>query len=268
MALLKDWFGWEGPYTANQRRTEEQHTANMEKIQALLQTENGRRLVLESQKLMNESRAGYYDRAGDKPKLSKFDSMAKWTKDRKTLDDWRDEKIGDNDELSPSDQKMLNAALEELYPEQTKQAQAHGPEVSRQYFDQQNKPSPEMQTSKSAAEYFTPDDSFIGPKQAPAWPDLNIGGPVRVESESPAEYLAPKTYEQMGIENVADMATLQEMQEALPEVDIKGEYEADPENMQRLLKFWRENKTKISKERFIELFRATKQKARESLGIN
>lgn len=36
MALLKDWFGWEGPYTAQQRRTETQHKMSMKQMQSLI----------------------------------------------------------------------------------------------------------------------------------------------------------------------------------------------------------------------------------------
>ena len=249
-----------------QGRDPTEQAMKIKQMQALLESEKGRKLVLDSQAAMNEARTGalnrgegYYGggkKAQEQPTM--FDDMAEYTKNRKTLDAWYDEKVGEKDELSPSDQAKYNAALEKLEPERTQQA--HGPnvpgmpDVSRQYFNQQKckaPPAREMETSKSAAEYFTPeDDSFVGPP-AP--------------SGSPAEllYEAPRTYEQMGIENVDEMATLQEMQEALPDRDMKAEYEADPELMQKLIQLWREKK--LTKQNLHKAFSVIQQRAREAL---
>ena len=248
-----------------QGRDPTEQAMKIKQMQALLESEKGRKLVLDSQAAMNEARTGalnrgegYYGggkKAQEQPTM--FDDMAEYTKNRKTLDAWYDEKVGEKDELSPSDQAKYNAALEKLEPERTQQA--HGPnvpgmpEVSRQYFEQQKGQKKDGfvgPPAPKASEYFTPDDSFVGPP-AP--------------SDSPAEllYEAPRTYEQMGIENVDDMATLQEMQEALPDRDMKAEYEADPELMQKLIQLWREKK--LTKQNLHKAFSVIQQRAREAL---
>lgn len=75
----------------------------------------------------------------------------------------------------------------------------------------------------------------------------------------------PKTFEQIGITNTQDQATLQEMQKALPERDLRQEYQDDPENMKRLMELWR--KGKLNKKNLRKAFSVIQAKAKQSLGI-
>lgn len=75
----------------------------------------------------------------------------------------------------------------------------------------------------------------------------------------------PKTFEQIGVTDTQDQATLQEMQKAIPDRDLRQEYEDDPEGMQRLMKLWREKK--LNKKNINKAFSMIQQKARQSLGI-
>jgi len=69
----------------------------------------------------------------------------------------------------------------------------------------------------------------------------------------------------MGITNIDDQATLQEMQEALPDVDMKSEYEADPELMKKLMELWRQKK--LNKSNLHKAFSNIQQSAQQTLGI-
>lgn len=84
--------------------------------------------------------------------------------------------------------------------------------------------------------------------------DLLIGQPT-----------APKTFGQIGITDADDMSILQEMQKALPDRDLKQEYEDDPENMKRLMKLWQEGK--LNKSNLHKAFSMIQQDARQALGI-
>ena len=75
----------------------------------------------------------------------------------------------------------------------------------------------------------------------------------------------PKTYPQMGITSIDEQAILSEMQLALPEVDMKSEYESDPELMKKLMQLWKDGK--LNKQNLHKAFSMIQQKARTSLGI-
>ena len=143
----------------------------------------------------------------------------------------------------------------------------------------------EMETSKSAAEYFQPlkhdlrlegqlppsPDEGMFDRLGPGIPeiadpkDISLSDYFQAPTETVPEGNVPKTYPQMGITNVDDQATLEEMQKALPEVDMKSEYESDPELMQKLMQLWRNKK--LNKSNLHKAFSMIQQKARTSLGI-
>ena len=75
----------------------------------------------------------------------------------------------------------------------------------------------------------------------------------------------PKTFEQSGVKSPQQQQTLQEMQDALPDVDFKQEYADDPNNMERLIKLWQQKK--IDKTKLKDFFSKMQQQARSSLGI-
>ena len=75
----------------------------------------------------------------------------------------------------------------------------------------------------------------------------------------------PKTFEQLGITDVNDQQTFQEIQKALPDVDMKVEYEGDPEGFKRLMKLWRDKK--LNKKNLYKAFSKLQEKARRALGV-
>lgn len=100
-------------------------------------------------------------------------------------------------------------------------------------------------------DYFSEVPAFEGLPQAatPDFPEENI----------------PKTFEQLGITQPQDQQIFQEMQKALPDRDMRQEYENDPEGMKRLMKLWQEKK--LNKKNLHKAFSAIQQRARQSLGI-
>ncbi len=75
----------------------------------------------------------------------------------------------------------------------------------------------------------------------------------------------PKTFQQLGITSPADQQVFQEMQKAVPDVDLRQEMEQDPEGMKRLIKLWQERK--LNKKNIRNAFSAIQQRAKQSLGI-
>lgn len=105
---------------------------------------------------------------------------------------------------------------------------------------------------------FTPSASSMQPtpqgQEGTDIRDLVIGPPT-----------APRTFGQIGITDVEDMATLQEMQKALPDRDMRTEYEEDPENMKQLMELWKQGK--LNKSNLHKAFSMIQQDARQALGI-
>jgi hypothetical protein len=52
----------------------------------------------------------------------------------------------------------------------------------------------------------------------------------------------PQTFEGSGITAPSDQQTIQEMQKAIPDIDLKKEYTGDPNNMKQVMELWREGK--------------------------
>jgi len=75
----------------------------------------------------------------------------------------------------------------------------------------------------------------------------------------------PKTFEQSGVKSPQQQQTLQEMQQALPDVDMKQEMADDPANMERLMKLWQQKK--IDKTKLKDIFSKMQQQAKSTLGI-
>lgn len=94
---------------------------------------------------------------------------------------------------------------------------------------------------------------------------MPLGDYFQAATETIPEENIPRTYEQLGITDTEDQATLQEMQDAIPERDLRQEYEDDPEGMKRLMKLWREKK--LTKQNLRKAFSVIQSKARQSLGI-
>jgi len=97
-------------------------------------------------------------------------------------------------------------------------------------------------------------------EEVPIFEDL----PQAATPDFPEENI-PRTFEQLGIVQPQDQQIFQEMQKALPDVDMRQEYENNPESFKRLMKLWQDRK--VNKKNLRQFFSAIQQKAKQSLGI-
>ncbi len=82
--------------------------------------------------------------------------------------------------------------------------------------------------------------------------------------DSPKEDL-PKTFEDVGMDSPQDIETMQDIQKAVPDVDLMDEYKQNPEGMKRILEGFR--KGTITRKLLQELFASLQQSAKQALGI-
>lgn len=101
--------------------------------------------------------------------------------------------------------------------------------------------------------------------QAVEAPKTSIEDLFQAATESLPFENIPKTFEQIGAKTPDQQATLQEMQKAIPDVDLKSEYEADPENMERLMNLWKQKK--VNSKNLRDFFSKLQQGAKQTLGI-
>lgn len=243
MDFLGDMGDWMfGGARRNRQRVEERHSMDIKRMQSLLASEKGRTLL-------NKARAATMDRGdGGERANQRIDQISKLVSAAdKTLDD----------KLSESLNKQAQYLTDEIEEERTRSKKvdadrggdfigpmppAGEPEAE---IPLQNKYTLQKQFDQdrlSAADYLADDT-------ARAW-------------ERPA---GPRTYSDIGITSVDDMATIDELQKALPEVDMREQYESEPENMQRLMRLWKEKR--INKKNLHKFFSSIQMKAQEALGI-
>ena len=120
-------------------------------------------------------------------------------------------------------------------------------------------------------------ESFVGPKPlvGPIQPEKKagfLGGSTKALSDffqgstdAVPEENKKKSFIEIGIGSTGQQQTLEELQTELPDVDMRQEYENDPEGMERLMKLWKEGK--VNKKNLSGLFSSLRSKARTSLGI-
>lgn len=103
MPLLKDWFGWEGPYTAQQRRAEEQH--QLAQISSHLNVYN-------SLKKTNPVAARQYMVEKILPMVKASPKLMQGVRDAKTIEQSRDYgvKPGWYRDLAPEEQRQASVA--------------------------------------------------------------------------------------------------------------------------------------------------------------
>ena len=99
----------------------------------------------------------------------------------------------------------------------------------------------------------------------PNAPPADLSEFIQEPTQDVPEGNIPKTFQELGLTDAADQQTFQEMQEAIPDRDLRQEFEDDPEGMQRLMKLWRDKK--LNKKNIGKAFSALQTKAKESLGI-
>ena len=282
MNILEDMGDWMfGGARRNRQRTEERHTMDMKRMQSLLDSEAG-------QTLRNKMMAAYYEK---RSKPDPTESAANLALAAERLYDITD----DNSEVIGAIQTRIKDLISQAdaAPKRDNRAREFvGPPVPT--GKQQRMGEPEVETSKSAAEYFEPqdetdvfealgkkekglskeffpkDNEWLRTKEVPeVLEEIKKTRPLADYFQAPTETVPegniPKTYQQMGIESVDDQATLQEMQQALPDVDMRQEYEADPETMKKLMELWRAKK--LTKKNLHKAFSMIQQSAQKSLGI-
>jgi len=273
-----------------QGRDPQEQRMKLKHMQSLLESEEGQRLLRQSQIAINEARArsldrgeGYYGgrRSFVDPYIKGAEDLGKIraARDKFTEEELTPEAAAyfDAAEKSVLD-RMKSEKADKLGFRQTELGLGAGisPNIPARDFvvptapTGKRKRTGEMETSKSAAEYFQPVERDLRLEgQLQASPDKGIfdrlGEFFQAPTETVPESNIPKTYPQLGITNVDDMATLQEMQEALPEVDMREEFEADPELMKKLIELWKAKK--LTKKNLHKAFSMIHQTAQQALGI-
>lgn len=261
-----------GAVTALQPGRVQQMKLEQERIRSLLESEKGRRFLVDAQKKMNEARAGamsegrdYWGRSinASDQRIDQISTLVG------AADKTTDEKLVAS--LTSQAQLLTDEMGEESKRKKKEDKLGFSPE-GIDPIDRGVRLGGGLKSLPKAQDLLFGEDDFVGPP-APVTQEAhgpNVPGMPEVsqrymESQSPADYFqAPKTFEQVGITSVDEQATLQEMQQALPDIDMKAEYEADPEYMQKLIKLWREKK--LNKQNLHKAFSALLQRAQESLG--
>lgn len=228
------------------------------RIQSLIDSDAGRRLVDKARASALDRGEGYYggSKGGADPRYDQIKTLVS------ALDSTTDEKV----------EESITNELQFLFGD-IKEERNRGKKKAKLGFSPEGADPVDIGVRmggglKSLPKADTGAD-FIGPP-APAELRADFVGPQR---PSPAEYLtddftgppAPRTYQQLGITGVDDQATLGEMQKALPDRDMRQEFESDPEYMEKLIRLWKEGK--LNKSNLHKAFSALQQRAQQSLGI-
>lgn len=229
------------------------------RIQSLIDSDAGRRLVDKARASALDRGEGYYggSKGGADPRYDQIKTLIS------ALDSTTDEKV----------EKSITSELQFLFGDIKEERNRRKKEDKKAKLGFSPEGADPVDIGvrmggglKSLPRADTAAD-FIGPP-APAELRADFIGPP-----SPADYLtddftgppAPRTYQQLGITGVDDMATLGEMQKALPDRDMRQEYETDPESMQRLMRLWKEKK--VNKANLHKFFSIMQQKAQQALGV-
>lgn len=250
MAFLEDIDKWMfGDFRANRQRTEERHGMDMKRMQALLESEQGRTLMNKARAASLNRGEGLYGGRGVDPYVKGAEDLGKirTAKDRFA-----------EDELSPETAAYFTAAeksvLDRLKVQDNRDYFAPGDETD--VFSALGKPPEEID----------PIDRAIGKAGGrKSLPKTSISDYFQAPTDTVPESKVPKSYPQLGITNVDDQATLEEIQKALPDINIKDEYEADPESMQKLIQLWKEGK--LNKQNIHKAFSMIQQTAQQALGL-
>jgi len=164
-----------------------------------------------------------------------------------------------NPELKSAMTNKLNEVLSEVSPARD----------NREYFAPQDETDVFDALSKRKKTYEAPTEWLRTQEVPEVLSEIERERPLadyfQASTPTVPEENIPKTFGQLGITNVDDMQTLQEMQEALPEVDMRQEYESDPELMKKLIELWRAKK--LNKSNLHKAFGTIQQRAQETLGI-
>jgi len=291
MALLKDWFGWEGPYTAQQRRTEEQ---NMMKQQLTIiqgdfsddEKETAARQIIQA------VQPKYYEAEIAKDPTRKFYDpiLNRRQQQQKALDPYGRQYLRGGTATDPFVQGAVDIgkiqdARDKFGVDITPEMAAYFDTAERSVKDRSGFKEPEInpKTGKPRR-IFSKKGEVLGTRTKEGGIDnrgyFSTGQkatekPTTTPPEDIDYFQAPtatvpeaniqRTYKQMGITNTEDQATFQEMQDAMPEQDMRKEYEDNPELFKELMELWRQKK--LNKKNIGKAFSMMQQQARQSLGI-
>lgn len=276
MDFLNDMGNWMfGGAQRNRQRVEDRHAMDMKRMQSLLDSAAGQQLLAKARAASLDRGEGYYGGRGVDPYVKGAEDLGKIRNARDVFSG----EFGDQ-ELDPETAAYFDLAessvLDRMKPEIDPIDQSIKAAGGRKSLPKAGKgvtvPMGGVETSKSAAEYFQPSNAG---KAAVAGFEMVTGmedfkGPSLSDyfqsgTDTVPEENIPKTFQQLGISSVDDQATLQEMQKALPDRDMRDEYETDPEYMKKLIQLWKQGK--LNKSNLHKAFSAIQQRARESLGV-
>ena len=254
---------------------EEQHQADMQanrqKMEQFVKSERVQRQLARARKDSLDRGEGYYGGRGEDPYVKGSEDLGKI---RAAKDKFLEE------EMTPETAAYFDAAEKSVLG-RMKSTPTKEYEAPTEYLRTKEVPEilgrkgtagrtkPEVETSKSATEYFQPlehdrFEDFLPPKPDEGMFD-RLGDYFQAPTEVVPESNVKKSYPQMGISNVDDMATLEEMQKALPDVDMREEYEGDPELMKKIIELWKTKK--LNKSNLHKAFSMIQQTAQQALGL-
>jgi len=266
MDFFRDIDNWVfGGARSNRRMKEEQHEKNMKRIQALIDSAEGQNLLMKARAAALDRGEGYYGGRGIDPYVKGAEDLGKIRKARDSFLNV-DEKGKPLYELSPETAAYFDAAeksvLARMKPKVERNLRLEGQlpvDADEGLFDRIGPGIPITDNRH----YFAPGEELYEVSKELGKPALSDY--FQASTPTVPEEKIPKTFAQLGITNVDDMQTLQEMQEALPEVDMRQEYESDPELMKKLIELWRAKK--LNKSNLHKAFSRIQESAQKKLGI-
>ena len=234
MALLKDWFGWEGPFTAEQRRTEESHQDNRARIEQWIKSSGVQDKLRKAQKdAINEGRSIYGGRGGratvsPMDKLSdKARKLAAAKKNLSVEDELPDAFVpyfkGERDKIAKEFEYITNPPLTE-------------PELKGGMSDRVATDNRGLFSGTFPGEVLTSKDVHRPDDSKGISPFLPGAEFFQTPTAAFPEDTVPKTLSQIGITAKDDMQTFQELEKKLPDMDLRQAYQADPKGFAMIMK--------------------------------
>lgn len=250
MAFLEDIGDWMfGGARANRQRVEERHSADMERMQALLDSQAGQTLLTKARAAAMNRGEGLYGGRGVDPYVQGSEDLGK-------IRAARDKFSVAGDELTPETAAYFNAAEKSVLNRMKSDIDP----IDRAIKVAGGRASLPKTDNR---DFFAPGEEFL--EMSKEYDKLGVEDYFQAPTDTVPIGKVPKTYPQMGIESVDDMATLDEMQKALPDVDMRDEYESDPEMMKKLMELWKAKK--LTKQNLHKAFSQIQQSAQQALGI-
>lgn len=243
-----------------------QHDLDKQRMQALLESEKGQRLLRSSQIAMNESRASSLNRGEGLYGGRGVDPYVKGAEDLGKIRTARDKFL--TDELAPETAAYFTAAeksvLDRMKATPTDNRDYFAPEDETDVFTALGKKK-KKEPSQGPMTRDEWNKSSVEERQKSRNEAFGVSDYFQASTDTVPESNVPKSYKQLGITDINDQATLEEMQKALPDVDMKSEYEGDPEMMKKLIELWRNKK--LTKQNLHKAFSMLQQTAQQALGL-